>query len=79
MEVKVNALENHQVELEITVPAAELDKEYNAACKRIAGQVNIPGFRRGKAPRMVLERNIGKESILNEAFERLGQNSLTKL
>ena len=78
MEVKVNALENHQVELEITVPAAELDKEYNAACKRIAGQVNIPGFRKGKAPRMVLERNIGKESILNEAFERLGQNSLTE-
>ena len=78
MEVNVKALENQQVELEITAPAAELDKAYDAACKNIAGRINIPGFRKGKAPKLVVERHVGKENILSDAFERLGQKTLTE-
>ena len=78
MEVNVKALENQQVELEITAPAAELDKAYDAACKSIAGRINIPGFRKGKAPKLVVERHVGKENILSDAFERLGQKTLTE-
>lgn len=69
MEVNVKELENSQVEFEITVPAAELDKAYEAAYKKVASKVNIPGFRKGKAPKIIVERNVGKEYILDEAIE----------
>ncbi|MDD3114865.1 MAG: trigger factor [Anaerovibrio sp.] len=71
MEVNVKDLENSQVEFEITVPAAELDKAYDAAYKKVAGKVNIPGFRKGKAPKHIVERTAGKEYILDEAVEAL--------
>ena len=69
MEVNVKDLENSQVEFEITVPAAELDKAYEAAYKKVASKVNIPGFRKGKAPKMIVERHVGKEYIIDEAVE----------
>lgn len=69
MEVNVKDLENSKVEVEITVPAAELDKAYDAACKKIAGKVNIPGFRKGKAPKHIVERTVSKEYILDEAAD----------
>ena len=69
MEVNVKELENSQVEFEITVPAAELDKAYEAAYKKVASKVNIPGFRKGKAPKNIVERTVGKEYILDEAVE----------
>lgn len=69
MEVNVKELENSKVEFEITVPAAELDKAYEAAYKKVAGKVNIPGFRKGKAPKSIVERTVGKEYILDEAVE----------
>lgn len=72
MEVTVKDLENFKVELEITVPAAELDKAYEAAFKKLSGRVNIPGFRKGKAPKHIVERTVGKEYMLNEAFEICG-------
>lgn len=69
MDVNVNELENSRVEFEITVPAAELDKAYESAYKKVAGKVNIPGFRRGKAPKKIVERTVGKEYIIDEAVE----------
>lgn len=69
MDVNVNELENSRVEFEITVPAAELDKAYESAYKKLAGKVNIPGFRRGKAPKKIVERTVGKEYIIDEAVE----------
>ncbi|MCR5176779.1 MAG: trigger factor [Anaerovibrio sp.] len=78
MEVNVKALENQQVEFEITVPATELDKAYNASCKNIASRINIPGFRKGKAPKVIVERHVGKENILNDAFEQLAPKAITE-
>lgn len=69
MDVNVNELENSRVEFEITVPAAELDKAYESAYKKVAGKVNIPGFRRGRAPKKIVERTVGKEYIIDEAVE----------
>ena len=71
MKATVNPVDQHVVTLTIEVPAAEVDKGIKQAVKRIAGQVNIPGFRKGHAPRRILEMNFGKEAILEEAFEVL--------
>ena len=55
MKATVNPVDQHVVTLTIEVPAAEVDKGIKQAVKRIANQVNIPGFRKGHAPRRVLE------------------------
>ena len=75
MNVTTEKIENHKVVLTIEVPAEELDKGIKAACKSLANRVNIPGFRKGHAPRRILEANIGKEAILDEAFDRVAQKA----
>ena len=69
MKVTAEKIDNQQVVLEIEVPAAELEKASEKAFKKIAGKVNIPGFRKGKAPRKIVEQHVGKQAILDEAFE----------
>lgn len=78
MNVTVNPVDQHKVSLTIEVPAVEVTKGIQAAVKRIASQVNIPGFRKGKAPRRILEANFGKEAILEEAFEMLAGKAYTE-
>ena len=68
MNVTVERVEN-EATLKITAPAAEVNAGYKKAVQKIADQANIPGFRKGKAPRKILEQRVGKEAILNEAFE----------
>ncbi|WP_029544947.1 trigger factor [Selenomonas sp. AB3002] len=69
--------ENQQVTLTIEVEAAEVAKAEERACKRLAGRVNIPGFRKGKAPKRIVENHLGKEYVLQEAFDSfLGPQSL---
>ena len=76
MKVSAEKIENQQVVLTIEVVAAELDKAEERACKRLANQVSIPGFRKGKAPRAIVERHVGKESVLQEAFDLLAPKAL---
>ncbi len=69
MAVKVDRIEKNRVALEITVAAADFQQAYDRAYKKLAGRVNIPGFRKGKAPKAVIEARVGKEAILEEAYE----------
>ena len=69
METKIEKLEGNVVKVDITVPAKDAVEYYNNAAKRLAQYVNIPGFRKGKAPRNVVEQNIGEERIKHEALE----------
>ena len=61
-------LEATRVKLTVEVPADEFQPAYEKAAKAVASQVNIPGFRKGKAPRRVLEANVGKGYILEQAI-----------
>ena len=69
MKVTAEKIDNHQIVLEIEVPQADLKKAVDKAFTKLAAKVNIPGFRKGKAPRKVLEQRVGKEAILDEAFD----------
>ena len=69
MKVSAEKIENQKVVLTIEVVAAELDKAEERACKRFASQVNIPGVRKGKAPRKIVEQHVGKQTVLQEAFD----------
>ncbi len=68
MNISVERVAN-EATIKIELPAAEVNKGFAKAVQKIAGQVNIPGFRKGKAPRSILERHVGKEAIQQEAFE----------
>ncbi|WP_353066361.1 trigger factor [Arcanobacterium hippocoleae] len=68
MNNSVEYLSDTRVKLDIAVPAAEFGAAYDKAAKSLAKQVNIPGFRKGKAPRRVLEANIGKGYIIEQAI-----------
>ena len=74
MKTTVEKLENNIVKLDIEIDAETAEKEYNKACKRLAQRVNIPGFRRGKAPRAILEKNLGAETIKRDVLEYMLPN-----
>ncbi len=78
MKATMEKIDNHTVVFEVEVPAAELTKGMERAYQSLASKVNIPGFRKGKVPRNVLEKRIGKEAILDEAFELVATPAYNK-
>lgn len=78
MKVSAERLDNHKVRLEIEVPQPEVAKAVDKAYQKLANKVNIPGFRKGKVPRKVLEMRIGKEALLDEAFEIMAGPAYSK-
>jgi trigger factor len=69
--VSMERREGSQVALTIAAPAADVDKAVDAALRRLARQVRVPGFRPGKAPSAVVERQVGWETVRREAFDEL--------
>lgn len=69
MRSTVEPLEGNKVKLSIEVEAGEFDKAVDAAFKKIAGEVRLPGFRPGKAPRKVLEARFGTQAGREQAFQ----------
>ena len=72
MKSTVETLEDNRVKLNVEVDEAEFDSAVDAAFKRIAKEVRMPGFRPGKAPRRLLEvqfgHQIGREEALRESM-----------
>lgn len=71
MKVTREKTEDCQAFLTIEMEAAEIAESLEASYHRLAQRTNIPGFRKGKAPRSVLERHIGKENALEDAINHL--------
>ena len=71
MTVTVENEKENVVKLNITIPAKEATDAYNSAVRKISQYVNVDGFRKGKAPRSVIERQVGVERIKQEAIEQL--------
>ena len=69
MKTTIEKQPENMIKVEIEVPAKDAVNYYNNAAKRLAQYVNIPGFRKGKAPRNIVEQNIGEERIKHEALE----------
>jgi trigger factor len=70
------------VEMDIAAEEDEFAKAMNQAYRRIVRDINIPGFRKGKAPRHIVERMVGKEALIEEAgmgmMDELYRNALTQ-
>ena len=88
MKTSVEKLSETRVKLNVSVPFDELGKEIDQAYKSIAQQVNIPGFRRGKAPRQLIDARFGRGPILEQVVndmvpqryeQAINENELTPL
>ncbi|WP_284796439.1 trigger factor [Corynebacterium rhinophilum] len=66
MKTTVDKLSDTRVKLTVNVPFAELDQEIDQAYAAIAQQVSIPGFRKGKAPRQLIDARFGRGPILEQ-------------
>jgi trigger factor len=71
MKVSTEPVESRQVALNIEMEPVEIDKYLDRAYNRLVKRVSVPGFRKGKAPRDILERHIGKDALFQEALEDL--------
>ena len=70
--VQTEQLENRMARLTVVVETGRLDEARKSAARKIAGQVRIPGFRKGRAPYRVLASHVGEAAILETAVEDLG-------
>lgn len=68
MKTSVEELEDNKVKLSVQVEEPEFEKAVDAAFRKIAREVNIPGFRPGKAPRRILEKRLGEGVARGEAL-----------
>lgn len=66
MKSSVDQLNETRVKVTVEVPFSELKSEIDQAYKALAQQVNIPGFRRGKAPRQLIDARIGRGPVLEQ-------------
>jgi trigger factor len=73
LEVATKELDSRQVVLTAKVDEEWLDPYLRSASRSLAARVNIPGFRRGKAPHRVVERHMGREALVREVLEDLSQ------
>ena len=71
MKVLSKKIEKSQALLTIELEPAEVEESLDKSYNRLVKETNIPGFRKGKAPRSVLEQHIGKEGLLEDALNSL--------
>lgn len=69
MESSVEPVEGNKVKVRVEVPADDFEREVDAAFRRMAREVRLPGFRPGKVPRKVLEARLGTEAARNDALQ----------
>lgn len=75
MKTAVNKLSQSQIELKIEIPVEEFQTFVEKAVFDLGQDLEVKGFRKGKAPKEVIEKELGLESILKEAAERAIQTN----
>lgn len=78
MSVKVEKLEKSMAKLTIEVPAEELEKALERTFQKNKNSINIPGFRKGKAPRNIVEKMYGPQIFYEDAANDLIETEYEK-
>ena len=71
--------EKNFVSIKVEFDPAEFTKNVNKAVKDLAAKVNIPGFRKGHAPRKILEMRLGKQALYVEALELMMPHAIDEI
>ena len=78
MTTGLTRLSGSAFELTLTMPWADIKKVYDEVFEELAGTIEIEGFRKGKAPKEVVEPKIDKTKIYNEVINRIVPTSYQK-
>jgi len=78
VKVKAERTENSQMVLEVEAEPEEIERSLEQAYHRLAKRVEVPGFRRGKAPRDMLENYLGRGALLENALDKLVPQLLSR-
>jgi trigger factor len=68
LKTSVTELPESRVRVEAEVPAEEVERRVQQAARKLGGQLRVPGFRKGKVPPPVVIRQLGRETVLDEAL-----------
>ena len=68
MKSTLETLSPTRVRLDVNVPYSELGAYVDAAYKKVAASVNIPGFRKGKVPNAMIDQRVGRGTVMDEAI-----------
>lgn len=71
MDTTVERLEDGRVKLTVTIPAADVDAAIEKAYHDVADKLRIPGFRKGKIPKPIIDTHVGRPAVLAEAQEAI--------
>ncbi len=71
VENKIEKLEDGKIKVNVTADAKEVDRAVSQTYKDLAKKYAFPGFRKGKAPRPVIDNAVGRESVLSSSTEDL--------
>src|SRR5918992_920599 len=66
MQTTVETTEPHTVRLTIEVPEEEVDRDLDRTYRAIANQIKVPGFRKGKIPKQIIDTQVGRDTVLQE-------------
>ncbi len=69
VEAKVENNEENQTKIVVEVPAGTVDEKVKKVYREFASKYNFPGFRKGKAPRAVIDNAVGRETVLAQVTE----------
>lgn len=78
MKVTLKNGNENVIDMELTIPAKDAVAAYERAVSNISQHVNIDGFRKGKAPRAIIEKHVGTERIKIEAIENLAPRNIAQ-
>ena len=68
MKTQVSELADNRVRLDIEVPAGDVDHAFDHALSDLSQSVRVPGFRKGKAPKPLVMRQVGRDTVIEEAL-----------
>ncbi len=66
MQTTLEETDKHKVKLTVEVAPEEFGKDLDRAYRKIANQVRVPGFRKGKVPKKIIDAQVGREAVLEE-------------
>src|SRR2546430_10198273 len=69
MQTTVEEQARHTIRLVVEVPPEEFARDLDRAYRKVAGQIRVPGFRKGHVPRQVIDARVGRDAVFHEFVE----------
>ncbi len=69
MQTTLEETDRHTVRLAVEVPAEEVARDLDRTYRKVASEVRIPGFRKGKVPKAIIDARLGRDAVFHEFVE----------